>query len=294
MERDAATMFELLTTKTVVSVVFIAIVLGIRLLLARWLSRKASLPAEQRRKWLVRSRNAFFLVIAAGLIFIWVNELRTLAVSMLAIAVALVLATKELILCFSGAVLRKGTDAYDLGDRIEVAGMRGEVMDMTFLGTSLREIGPGKTGQQYTGKSIVVPHSLLLNNPVINETFTGEFQLHLFTVPWRLEDDWQRAERLLLEAAEIETEPILETARRHMKVMEERHGIEPPTVDSKVTLEMSEPGRIDFKVRVPVAAGRINRTEQAIMRRFLTAFGGLQGGGTKAAAATDTDKPTSR
>ena len=57
---------------------------------------------------------------------------------------------------------------------------------------------------------------------------------------------------------------------------------------------MSEPGRIDFKVRVPVAAGRINRTEQAIMRHFLEAFSLSRTPEGKAAAETiRTQAPTS-
>ena len=265
---------DILTNKIFLSLAFVLVAIGVRLVLLKWLSRKDGLPADQKRRWLVRSRNLLILVVLAGLISIWVYELKTLAVSLLAIAVALVLATKELILCFSGSVLRNATKAYDLGDRIEVAELRGEVMDINFFGTSLREIGPGKSGQQYTGKSIVVPHSLLLNNPVINESFTGDYQLHLFTVPWRVEEDWMRAEALLLEAAREESQPVLEQTKKHMKALQIRHGIEPPTIEPRVTLEIPEPGRIDFKVRVPVSADRLSRIEQAIMRRFLADFYG--------------------
>ncbi len=272
MSQDSLFTLATLPNKAIASLVFILLIIVIRLLLVKWLSRKNELPTEQKRRWLVHSRNILFLAAISGLIFIWVYELKTLAVSLLAIAVALVIATKELILCFSGSVLRNATSAYDLGDRIEVAGLRGEVMDINFFGTSLREVGPGKFGQQYTGKSIIVPHSLLLNNPVVNESFTGNFQLHLFTVPWLVENDWIRAEALLLEAAQQESQPNLEKTRKHMNSLQVRHGIEPPTVDPKVTLEITEPGKINFKVRVPVAADRLSRTEQAIIRRFLIAF----------------------
>lgn len=264
----------ILHNKVFFSLAFVLVAIGVRLLLLKWLSLKDGLPAEQKRRWLIRSRNLLILIVLAGLIAIWVYELKTLAVSLLAIAVALVIATKELILCFSGSVLRHATKAFDLGDRIEVAGLRGEVMDINFFGTSLREVGPGKSGQQYTGKSIVVPHSLLLNNPVINESFTGDFQLHLFTVPWKIEEDWMRAEALLLEAARQESQPVLEQTKKHMKALQIRHGIEPPTIEPKVTLEIPEPGQVDFKVRVPVSAGRLSRIEQAIIHRFLAAFYG--------------------
>ncbi|HKL25273.1 MAG TPA: mechanosensitive ion channel domain-containing protein [Desulfuromonadales bacterium] len=272
MGQENIIFLDVLTNKVILSLAFVLVLIGGRLILLKWISRKGDLPAEQKRRWLIRSRNLLILLVLAGLVIIWVYELKTLAVSLLAVAVALVLATKELILCFSGSVLRHATKAFDLGDRVEVSGMRGEVMDINFFGTSLREVGPGKLGQQYTGKSIVVPHSLLLNNAVINETFTGDFQLHLFTVPWKIEDDWLRAEALLLEAAEQESAALLEKTRKHMKSLQIRHGIEPPTIEPKVTLEIPEPGCVNFKIRVPVASDRLSRIEQAIIRRFLVSF----------------------
>ncbi len=261
-----------LLSRVLVSFLFLLLIIGARMLLVRWITHQEKMPADQRRRWLVNSRNALIFVLVAGLVLIWVNELRTLAVSLLAIAVAFVIATKELILCLSGALLRRVTDAYDLGDRIEIAGMRGEVIDITYLGTTLREIGPGRGGQQYTGRSVIVPHSLMLNNSVVNESFTGVYQVHLFTIPWKMDEDWQRAEHLLLEAAREESAPVLERARAHMKRLENQQGIEPPSLDPRVVLEISEPGRINFHVRVPVPSDRLSRIEQAILRRFLSAF----------------------
>lgn len=261
-----------LLSRMIVSILFLALIIGVRMSLERWISHQEKMPADQRRRWRVNSRNALIFLLLAGLVLIWANELRTLAVSLLAIAVAFVIATKELILCFSGALLRRATDAYDLDDRIEIAGMRGEVIDITYFGATLREIGPGQGGQQYTGRSVTIPHSLLLNNSVINETFSGAYQIHLFTIPWKMDADWQRAEHSLLEAAHEECAPILEKARAHMKKFEDRRGIEPPSLEPRVSLEISEPERINFHVRVPVSSDRLSRTEQAIMRRFLNSY----------------------
>jgi small-conductance mechanosensitive channel len=261
-----------LLSRAIISLLFLLLVVGVRLLLVRWISQQGKMPSDQRRRWLINSRNALIFILVSGLVLIWANELRTLAVSLLAIAVAFVIATKELILCFSGALLRRATDAYGLGDRIEIAGMRGEVIDITYFGATLREIGPGRGGQQYTGRSVTVPHSLLLNNPVINETFTGAFQIHLFSVPWVMDEGWQRAEQLLLEAAREASVPVLDQARGHMKKLEDRRGIEPPSLEPRVSVEIPEPGRINFQVRVPVSSDRLSRTEQSILHKFLISY----------------------
>jgi len=87
------------------SVVLIAIVSVLRLLLGRFI-RKSVNSSELRQRWLVQSRNALLLILLLGLMMIWATELRTFALSVVAIAVAFVVATKELILCLTGSVVK--------------------------------------------------------------------------------------------------------------------------------------------------------------------------------------------
>ena len=65
--------------------------------------------------------------------FIWAPKIQTFAVSLLAIALALVLATKEIITCVGGSVVRMLTNTYTFGDRIEIGGIRGNVLDHNAL-----------------------------------------------------------------------------------------------------------------------------------------------------------------
>ena len=117
-----------------------------------------------RRRWSVTIRNTLILVSIIGLAIIWAPQLQNFAVSLIAIAVALVLATKELLDCLTGSLLRTASKAYAVGDRIEINGTRGNVVDHNFLTTTLLEIGPGQTSHQYTGRAIVIPNNQLLSH----------------------------------------------------------------------------------------------------------------------------------
>jgi len=185
---------------------------------------------------------------------------------------ALVIATKELILCVTGAVIRTSTHSYSVGDRIEIAGKRGDVIDQNIFTTTLLEIGPGNASHQYTGRAIVIPNSLLLNNPLTNESYTEDFVLHVFPIPLGADEDWQKAELILLEAANIECAPFLQDARRSMERLENKHGLDSPTVAPRVTIQIPEPGKVNLLLRIPTPARRIGRLEQAILRRFLSDF----------------------
>jgi small-conductance mechanosensitive channel len=252
------------------SLILIIIAIFLRMVLVRTILGLEKQHLEVRRRWIVNIRNVSILAVLVGLILIWAQQLWTIAVSFIALAVALVIATKELILCISGGVVRALSNSYSVGDRIEIGGKRGDVVDQNLLTTTLLEIGPGQASHQYTGRAIVVPNSLLLNTPVINETFTEEFVLHVFTIPLNASDDWQRAERILLEAAHVECSPFLEEARAYMKNIETKHGLDSPTVAPRVTLQIPEPQKINLLLRIPTPARRKGRLEQAILRRYLS------------------------
>jgi len=255
--------------KTLILLVGILIV---RTLLRRAVAKAPGLSVEDRRRWIISIRNAALLTFIFGLVFIWGHELQTFAVSLVAIAVALVLATKELILCLSGSVVRVGSNAYSLGDRVQIGTHRGIVLDQDWLTTTLLEIGPGSMSHLFTGRRIVFPNSLILTTPLLNETYTREYVYDVMVIPLKAGDDWQSAEQALLEAARAECLPYIGEARQHMKLLEERNLLEAPSVEPRVTLQVPEPGRINLVLRLPMPARGRGRIEQAILRRFLREF----------------------
>ncbi|MEQ8819858.1 MAG: mechanosensitive ion channel family protein [Sumerlaeia bacterium] len=257
---------------TVQSLLFILTIWLVRWITLRRVQKKEGLSQEDRRRFVVNIRNSSLLLMLVGLGIIWAEGLRTIAVSFVVVAGAIVIATKELIMCISGAVLRNISDSFQVGDRIEVGTTRGDVVDRTFLTTTILEIGPGATSHQHTGRSITLPNSLFLTQAVVNETYTEDYVLHSFSVPIKIDEDWQRAERLLLQAAKEECSSYFETARNHLRRASLEFGLEPPNADPRVSLITPEPGRINLLVRMPVPARAKGRIEQAIMRRFLYAF----------------------
>jgi len=185
------------------------------------------------------------------------------------LAATLVLATKELILCWSGAALRVGGKVYSVGDRIQIAGHRGVVLDHDVFATRLLEIGPGQASHLYTGRVTVFPNSMLLTNALIKENPNQEYGLYILVIPLNHTDDWRDAERHLLDAAKAECTPYLEEAGRQMKLLEQRNLLEAPSPDPRITIQLSEPGRIQLVLRFPAPDRGRSRIEQAILRRFL-------------------------
>ncbi len=125
-------------------------------------------------------RNALLLVAMVGLLMIWAPQLRTFALSLTAVAVAVVVATKELILCLSGSAFRTFNRAYTIGDIIEIGEYRGEVLDINLLASRLREIDRREDSIRPLKQTAVVPHSLLFSTPVRIVARAGSLPEHVF------------------------------------------------------------------------------------------------------------------
>lgn len=267
-------------------VLFVAVSL-LRAATARFITRTVA-SHELRRRWLVNSRNGLLLLLLLGLVMIWADELRALALSIVAIAVAFVVATKELILCVIGSVLKTGAGAFSLGDRIQVKDFRGDVIDQHLLVTTILEVGPGKLTHQRTGRKIVIPNALFVSEPVINESFTHEFVYHVFTVPFKREDDWQAASEAFLASAQRHCAGYLDQARRHMQRVNVKSGLETPSVEPRVTLQVPTAGEVHLIVRLPTRAGERGYIEQSILHEVLSGSDFHKNAATEAVPAPQT------
>jgi small-conductance mechanosensitive channel len=256
-----------LITSTVILVVAI---ITLRAIVSRFIRRSVA-SHDLRLKWMVQSRNALLLVLLLGLILIWGEELRTLALSIVAIAVAFVVATKELILCVIGTIIKTVSRSFELGDRIQIKDFRGDVIDQNLLATTIMEVGPGKITHQRTGRTLVIPNAMFVAEPVINESFTHDYVFHVFTIPFKREDDWHRAQQAFLEAAKRHSESYLEEVRRYMNRISIRRGLEVPSVDPRVTIQVPTAGEVHLIVRVPVKSGERGFIEQSILTEVLQA-----------------------
>ena len=256
------------------SLLLLLSVLIARTLIVRSISRNSALTIEAKRRWVVSVRNTMVFVFLVGLLVIWAHELQAFAVSLVALAAAFVLATKELILCWSGAALRVGGKVYSVGDRIQIGGHRGVVLDHDIFTTKLLEIGPGLSSHLYTGRVTVFPNSLLFTSALVKENPSQDYGLYTLDVPLNVEQSWKEAEPRLLEAARAECASFMGEASRHMKLLEQQNLLEAPSPEPRVTIQLSDTGRIHLVLRFPAPDRGRSRVEQAILRRYLASAPG--------------------
>ncbi|EAR51265.1 hypothetical protein OG2516_17590 [Oceanicola granulosus HTCC2516] len=253
---------------------------SVLLLLLLWVARKIvvrsirarpELAPQHQRRLITSARNVFLLLLLIGLAMIWAPQLRTFALSLTAVAVAIVVATKELILCLSGAVLRATTRAFSVGDWIEVGETRGEVTDHTLLATTLQEFGAGPNAQVPTGRTITVPNSLLLTVPVRNQAALRGFTYHHFALTFDPAPRIDRAHGLVSEIVSRHYDPYRDEAARTNAAIERRTHSDLPDPAPLVRFRTSDLGKLRVEVTLFCPAHAAEQLESDITLELLSA-----------------------
>jgi small-conductance mechanosensitive channel len=266
-----------LTQDLVATVVLVVCVSLLQLGLGRMIRRAHWASNDVRLRWRSQSRLLIFFLLCFGLLLVWGKELQTLALSLVAVAVALVIATKEWISCVMGSLFRLGSRSFSVGDRVEIGGLRGDVIDTGLVATKLLETGPA---HDRTGRMVIVPNSALLTERIINETFTDDYVLHLFVVSLAEGADWSRAEQVLLNEAREVAGRHREHARNSLVKIAKEHHLEERGEESRdeptVLLHVADKGLVELIARVPTPAREKGSVEQEIVRRYLTQMAALE------------------
>ncbi len=252
------------------SLAFFLVLLTLRALLGRTILKRDSLEPEMKRRWLVSLRNLTLVIFLLGMALIWASEIETVAVSMVAIAAAMVLATREMILCLLGSLYRTSTHAYSIGDRIEINGIKGQVIDSDMLSTTLIESNQATALKGTVGRVVTFPNSLLLSQAVCNESVLGRFVIHTVHVNIRREDDWQAAENVLLTAAREEVGNYSKELVKHARELQRSYGLGAPALVPRVRMVLTSHKEIELHLQLPTPINERVNVEQRILRIYLS------------------------
>lgn len=264
--RDAVAAGWAAEPKLIFSLLLAVGLMGLRWLGPRLILRGAEFPTDRQRRAVSVTRNGSLVALLAALLILWLPEVQDFALSLAAVAVALVIATKELLMCFAGTLMRSLSGAFSAGDWIEVNGRVGEVSEHTLVSTTLLELDPERL--EFTGRSVALPNSVFLSATVTNLGFRKRYVFHQFTL-WSEPRDDVEALRAALEAAlAAEAAAFRDVAQRYASLIETRMGVHLPAVAPSVRVRTSDLAKIGFEARLFCPRDRALEIEAAATAAF--------------------------
>lgn len=256
--------------EVVESVLMVMALLVLRgVLLNLYLRRHPHYSIEEKRRSLVLSRNLTLILTIFGLAVIWATQIQTLALSMFAVAAAIVVATKELIMCLSGSILRSVTKQYSVGDYIEVNDLRGRVVDINLLNTLMMQIGPNPLVGQLSGKTLSFPNSLLLNHSVRRDNILGDYVIHTVEIPVPIHLDSDVIVGRLKAVLEPLCQPYVPAIQRHLENVQAEKLFITPAAQPRVTRVPHDDKVYLIIVRYASPVAKRLEIQQAVLDEFL-------------------------
>ncbi len=264
---DSETVWGKLVTSAVVVVAAVLIALGVRFLL-HWRMR------DPMARYHSRKISGYIIVVLAliALGFVWRPFAGQLGLVVGLLGAGTAFALQEVIGAAAGWASIISGGVYGVGDRIEIGGVRGDVIDITLLRTKLMEIGSPVgsdswvRGRQYTGRIVAVSNKKTFTEPVFNYSSTFEYIWEELTVPIPYDSDWKTAEGILLE--EVQAVSRSEGAQEAMRSMLRRYPVPRVEVEPHVFVRITD-NWVELAARFVVPVRMARSIKDGLSRRVI-------------------------
>ena len=267
--------------------------LSIMFLFSFWLVRRLVLSLVFRRYDDIRVRyqwkkSSLYIMVFALLFVlgrIWITGFQSLATYLGLLSAGLAIALKEPVvnLVAWGFILWRRP--FEVGDRIEIGSIRGDVIDLRLFQFSLMEIGNWVEADQSTGRIIHVNNGRVFTDSVANYSKGFAYIWNEMPVVITFESDWKKAKEILLSIVRMEAEHLTEAADRKVRQAARKFMIFYRNLTPTVYTRVDDIG-VRLTMRYLCDPRKRRGTEERIWEAVLDAF----------AAASDIDfaYPTTR
>ena len=263
---DIANMSEIIVTLGV-----IICLVALRLFLVKMIKRRHQILDKAQRRWISRINNTTIILGFIIVIFIWAPQLHTFALSLTAVAVAIVITTKEILMCLTGGFLRAAMKPFEIGHWISIDGLTGEVMSINALGTVIQEVDTETKTYQFTGRTIEVPNSKFLSMRVQNLNFFKNYMYHDIAVA--IQQDSVNPVLLLEKLEEISIkhfEPFQKEALAFNRKVERKSAIDFADPNPQVLIKTTDLGHYIFTAKIFLPTLKAAIVDTQIKKEFLS------------------------
>ena len=234
----------------------IAAVVGILLIHATFRVLEQTLPRRFGRadaRYKVRKFIVFsgYLSILLFLAILFEDRLGRLSFALGVVGAGVAVALQDVLASIAGAFSIGFSKLYAVGDRIQIGDIRGDVIDIGLLRTTLMETGNWVGRDLYNGRIVRIPNSIVLKGSVFNYSQGFQFVWDEIKVVFTTTSDCQFAREMLLRVAKEAMGEYLVAAESSWKAMSDIYESANPSLEPTVALVV-DAGNLEFAVSYTV------------------------------------------
>ena len=217
-----------------------------------------------------------FILVVFLFSIIYSERLSGLTVAFGVAGAGIAFALQEVIASLAGWVAMSFGRFYRVGDRVQLGGIKGDVIDIGMLRTTLMECGGWVNGDQYNGRIVRVANSFIFKEPVFNYSSDFPFLWDEIIIPVRYGSDYALARKLFVDILEEITGGYAVESRSIWHQMTDKYMIEAVNVVPVVTM-LTNDNWVEYTLRYIVDYKKRRFTKDLICELLLSRIDETQG-----------------
>jgi small-conductance mechanosensitive channel len=237
------------------------------------------LAKDNESKYKFRKLVSFFgyVLFVIGLMFIFNTKFSGIGTALGVAGAGIAFALQEVIVTIAGYITIFTGRFFKVGDRIKLGGgVKGDVIDIGLLRTTLMEIGDLVNQDLYNGKMVGVANSFVFKDPVYNYSGDFPFLWDEFVVPVKTASDFMYTKELLENILKEIVGDFADGSQAARDKMIGQYNIESAKVQPMVTMVFDE-NWITFTLRYVVAFKSRRTTKSNLSEKILIAVNASNG-----------------
>ena len=214
----------------------------------------SQLPVSDKKKYFRNRKIKISLTIICWLvvILIWKEQIKSLITLISFVSAAVTIALREIIFNFFAGIYINAKKIFEIEDRIEIKGIKGDVITMHSLGFEMLEIADGNEYEQSTGKIVHIPNSAVFSEPTKNFTKAFKYIWDEIKINIELDSDVE------------ETKSYIYNILKNIDILKEI----PEKMENQVD-DVTVQYRIYYNKLEPIIYTRINESHIELSLRYL-------------------------
>ncbi|MBT8288379.1 MAG: mechanosensitive ion channel [Flavobacteriaceae bacterium] len=188
-----------------------------------------------------------------------------LAIGLLTAGITITL--QELILSIAGSFYIFLVGVYKPGDRIEINNIKGDVIDIDSIYTTMMEIGEWVTSDNYSGRIVKLSNAFVFKGPVYNYSKDFPFVWDEFNLPIRYGSDLELAKKIVVQIASETLSEFVANSKSRWNQVVDKYYIENALVDPTLAISLTD-NWVQFNLRYIVDYKKRRFTKHILNERI--------------------------
>ena len=209
-----------------------------------------------------------YIILIIAIIGIYSEQLGTLGMALGVAGAGVAFALQEVIMSFAGWLVIVFTNKVEVGQRIKIGDLKGDIIDIGMMSTTFMEMGDWVKSDQYNGRIVSIANSYVFKEKIQNYSAEYPFLWDEVQIPIRHESDYHLARELFEKVALEICGEYADQSKKKWQSLTNKYRVENADVNPMISMEFDQ-NWITFTIRFVVDYKKRRSTKDQIFTSIL-------------------------